>query len=496
MRLSLPETAASLRPTDVRLREYDPRNDPQLAALMFQYGRYLLIGSSRPGCQPANLQGIWNEDMDPAWDAKFTTNINLQMNYWPAEVAGLPECVDPLTQMVKELAETGGRRGEDPLRRPRLGLSPEHRPMASRRPDGRLDLGHVLDRRGLALHAPLGTLSLYAATRNISAGSIPCSRARRSSFSTRWSSIPEHGWLVTCPSTSPENFPACPGNKPFHDKVIDFDLPGTTICAGSTIDMCVLRDLFEACVEAGKILDIDKEFCGQVARARQRLAPLQVGKRGNLQEWIEDWGDLEAKHRHISHLYSLYPSNQISPEATPKLAEAAKVSLNLRGDTGTGFGMAWKAACWARLLDGGHANLCLTNLVALQTCPNLFSKCFRAPQVDGTFGATAAIAEMLLQSHSGEIRLLPALPAAWAEGTYHGLRARGGFEVDAAWKGGRLTSATIRSSLGGPCTIHANCRVSVQDRDHEVAVERPGNEAVRFDTQCGKTYRLTPETQK
>ena len=154
---------------------------------------------------------------------------------------------------------------------------------------------------------------------------------------------------MTCPSTSPENFPARPGNKPFHDKVIDFDLPGTTICAGSTIDMCVLRDLFGACVESGKILDIDKEFCGQVAGARQRLAPLQVGKRGNLQEWIEDWGDLEAKHRHISHLYSLYPSNQITPGATPKLAEAAKVSLNQRGDTGTGFGMAWKAACWARL---------------------------------------------------------------------------------------------------------------------------------------------------
>lgn len=193
---------------------------------------------------------------------------------------------------------------------------------------------------------------------------------------------PTRRWLVTCPSNSPENFPASPGNGPFHDKVIDFDLPGTTICAGSTIDMQILRDLFDACIEAGKILDADKDFCAQVARARARLAPMQIGKRGNLQEWIEDWGDLESKHRHISHLYGLFPSGQIAPAATPKLAEAAKVSLNLRGDAGTGFGMAWKAACWARLLDGEHALHCLANLVNLQTSPNLFSKCFRAAQAD------------------------------------------------------------------------------------------------------------------
>ena len=350
VRLSLPETAASLRPTDVRLREYDPRADPQLAALMFQYGRYLLIGSSRPGCQPANLQGIWNEDMDPAWDSKFTTNINLQMNYWPAEAAGLPECVEPLTRMVKDLAETGGRVAKIQYGAARLGISPEYRSMAGRRADGRFDLGHVLDRRGLALHASLGALSLHR-RQGISAPDLSLAQRLGQFFLDTLVEYPGNTtWLVTCPSTSPENFPACPGNKPFHDKVINFDLPGTTICAGSTIDMCVLRDLFDACVEAGKILDVDKDFCDQVARARQRLAPLQIGKRGNLQEWIEDWGDLEAKHRHISHLYSLYPSNQISPDATPKLAEAAKVSLDLRGDTGTGFGMAWKAACWARLL--------------------------------------------------------------------------------------------------------------------------------------------------
>ncbi len=505
VRLSLPETAASSRPTDLRLREHDPRSDPQLAALMFQYGRYLLIGSSRPRCQPANLQGIWNEDMDPAWDAKFTTNINLQMNYWPAEVAGLPECVDPLTQMVKELAETGARvakihygargwvfhQNTDQWR---------HAAPMDGSTWGTFSIG------GAWLCTHLWEHYRFSGDKEYLRKIYPLLKGSAQFFLDTLVKYPHHDWLVTCPSTSPENFPARPGNKPFHDKVINFDLPGTTICAGSTIDMCVLRDLFGACVAAGKILDTDKEFCDRVARARQRLAPLQVGKRGNLQEWIEDWGDLEAKHRHISHLYSLYPSSQICLETTPALAKAAKVSLNERGDTGTGFGMAWKAACWARLRDGEHADLCLTNLVALQTCPNLFSKCFGAPQVDGAFGATAAIAEMLLQSHAGAIHLLPALPRAWAEGQFTGLRARGGFTVDAAWKGGRLTSATVHSTLGGPCLVRANCRLAAKEGGREIVAKRDlidlakaeaggsSDGLIQFETSRGGTYTLTPET--
>jgi alpha-L-fucosidase 2 len=209
-------------------------------------------------------------------------------------------------------------------------------------------------------------------------------------------------------------------------------------------------------------LKTDAAFGRQVAKARARLAPMQVGKQGNLQEWLEDWGDLEPKHRHISHLYGLYPSAQITPAATPALAEAAKVSLNQRGDAGTGFGMAWKAACWARLLDGDHANLCLANLVARQTCPNLFSICFSAPQVEGSFGATAAIAEMLLQSHAGEIVLLPALPKAWPSGSVKGLKARGNVTVDMVWEDGKVTSYRLVTPQPQEVKVRINGKVTTQ----------------------------------
>ena len=467
--LELETTEASGLPTDERLRAHVEGRDPALAALLFQYGRYLLISSSRPGCVPANLQGIWNESFNPSWEGKFTVNINLEMNYWPAEVTNLAECAEPLIRMMTEMVEPGARvarrhygaRGWVLHQNTDLWLAaaPMDGPTWGTWPTG-----------GAWLCRHLWEHYLYSSDKAFLGRIYPVLKGAAAFFLDTLVEHPTRGWLVTCPSTSPENFPAGPGNRRYLDEYLQFYLPGTSICAGPTMDMQILRDLFDACTAAAAILGVDAAFSRQVAQARQRLAPMQVGRRGNLQEWLEDWDDLEKQHRHISHLSGLYPSDQITPEGTPDLAEGAKVSLNERGDGTTGFSMAWKAACWARLNDGDRALVCLKNLVADQTCPNLFSKCFRSPQVDGSFGATAAIAEMLLQSHGGQIRLLPALPKAWATGAVTGLRARGGFEVDIQWKDGRLVACEVRSLLGGPCRV------------------RYGDQVTQIETQAGGRY--------
>ncbi len=428
------DPAIAALPTDVRVARFAEGRDPELAALYHQFGRYLLISSSRAGSQPANLQGIWNDLLAPPWESKYTININTEMNYWPAESNALHECVEPLERMLFELADKGAHvartmygapgwvahhntdlwRQAAPIDGAQWGLWPMGGAWLLQQLWDRWDYGR--DPAYLRKVYPLfkGAAAFFAATLVEDPGT---------------------GSLVTAPSISPEN------RHPF----------GAALCAGPSLDAQLLRDLFGQCIDASRLLGVDADFANRLSALRGRLPPHRIGKAGQLQEWQQDW-DMDAPephHRHVSHLYALHPSAQVNVRDTPALAAAARRSLELRGDEATGWGTAWRLNLWARLREGEHAYQVLRMLLSPQrTYPNLFDA--HPPfQIDGNFGGTAGITEMLVQSWGGTIFLLPALPSAWPNGAARGLRVRNAAGIDLRWRAGRLEQATLCSDKGG-----------------------------------------------
>ncbi len=465
--LNLGHTPHADLPTDERLREVKKSGldgDPALAALYFQYGRYLLIATSRPGGQPANLQGLWNEELNPPWESKWTLNINCEMNYWPAELCNLSECTAPLFNMIDDLVISGGRTAKEQYHS--RGWVVHHNTDLWRGTAPINNIDGVWPTGGAWLCYHLWEHYLFTGDKKFLAQAYPAMKEASLFFVDDLVKDPKTGWLVTSPSFSPEQ---------------------GTLCYGPTMDNQLVRALMDSTIAAAGILQTDKTFVTELAKIRDQLPPNQVGKDGQLQEWLDDVDVPNNNHRHMSPLWALYPGADISPSNT-NVWDAAKLLLKWRGGGSTGWSYAWRIPLWARVGDAEYAYQQLSGLLQRRTLPNLFDLC--GPfQIDGNFGATAGIAEMLLQSQWTESRdgndlrivsLLPALPREWLEGSVKGLCARDGFVVDLAWEKGALTHAVIHSKLGKPCVLRCG--------DHEIVVQ----------TKVGKTYafdgKLNPET--
>ena len=438
----------STETTDKRVENFAKTNDAHLVATYYKYGRYLLICASQPGGQPANLQGIWNDKMLPSWDSKYTTNINLEMNYWPAEVTNLTELNEPLFHLTKEVSETG--KGSAKIMYGADGWVLHHNTdiwrvtgSIDKSPSGMWLAGGAW----LSLH--LWEHYLYTGDIAFLKSVYPMMKNAALFFDQVMVKEPTHNWLVLCPSSSPENTHAGSDGK-------------ATITGGVTMDNELISSLWNIIIASSKTLDADADFANHLQNRLKEMAPFQIGRWGQLQEWMNDWDDPADIHRHVSHLWGLYPGSQISPYRTPELFDAARTSLIHRGDPSTGWSMAWKVCYWARLLDGDHAYKLITDQLSLVrnelkkggTYPNLFDA--HPPfQIDGNFGCIAGIAEMLMQSYDGFIYVLPALPTVWDKGEIKGLVARGGFEIDIKWSQNKVEKVIIKSRNGGNCRLRS-----------------------------------------